>query len=212
MSRGIADIQRRLVDLGYDPGAADGLFGPRTRAAIRAFQADRGLPATGRPDGTTLQALFAAVPPATPADKRAPADDPPSLEAVPLRPVQVTPLAPLAGSDPPEGGTAGFALAIRPSETRPSSRTERGVPRSPTQAAAEPEPPGHWLEWAAGALAMLGVFLLAMAARRKAVRRDAAAGRLPAPGPPEHPAPTTTLNRGHVFGVEVPPAGDSGRG
>lgn len=41
-------VQRRLTDLGYQPGPIDGLMGPRTRGAIRRFQADAGLPTDGR--------------------------------------------------------------------------------------------------------------------------------------------------------------------
>ena len=43
----IRAVQRALARLGYDPGPADGLMGPRTRAAIRAFQAASGLAADG---------------------------------------------------------------------------------------------------------------------------------------------------------------------
>ncbi len=43
----VARIQRSLAALGYRPGPIDDIPGPRTRAAIRAFQADHGLPVTG---------------------------------------------------------------------------------------------------------------------------------------------------------------------
>lgn len=36
---GISGIQARLANLGFDPGAVDGVWGPQTAAAIRAFQA-----------------------------------------------------------------------------------------------------------------------------------------------------------------------------
>jgi len=36
-------IQSALVDRGYDPGPVDGRSGPRTRAAIAAYQRDHGL-------------------------------------------------------------------------------------------------------------------------------------------------------------------------
>jgi peptidoglycan hydrolase-like protein with peptidoglycan-binding domain len=36
---GISGIQARLANLGFDPGPVDGTGGPRTEAAIRAFQA-----------------------------------------------------------------------------------------------------------------------------------------------------------------------------
>lgn len=38
-----AAVQSRLNALGYKAGRVDGLMGPRTRAAIRAFQRDNGL-------------------------------------------------------------------------------------------------------------------------------------------------------------------------
>ena len=53
-------IQRGLQAGGFDPGGADGLFGPRTRAAIRAWQTSRGSRATGYLDGTAAQVLRAA--------------------------------------------------------------------------------------------------------------------------------------------------------
>ena len=40
-------IQRGLLAEGFDPGPADGLFGPRTRAALRAWQSALGAAATG---------------------------------------------------------------------------------------------------------------------------------------------------------------------
>ncbi len=43
----IASIQRDLASLRYRPGPADGIMGRKTRAAIRAFQAKKGLPITG---------------------------------------------------------------------------------------------------------------------------------------------------------------------
>ncbi|MFO1201560.1 MAG: peptidoglycan-binding protein [Tabrizicola sp.] len=42
-----ADLQRRLVRLGYDPARTDGTFGAGTRRAIGEWQADEGEPVTG---------------------------------------------------------------------------------------------------------------------------------------------------------------------
>ena len=39
--------QRALLQLGFDPGAADGVFGTNTRKAARGWQTSRGLPADG---------------------------------------------------------------------------------------------------------------------------------------------------------------------
>jgi lytic murein transglycosylase len=51
------EVQERLLARGYDIGAADGAIGPRTRAAISAFQASVGLPADGRAGQRVLGAL-----------------------------------------------------------------------------------------------------------------------------------------------------------
>ena len=42
------EVQNLLTQLGYSPGPVDGLYGPRTRAAIVAFQRDRGMHADGQ--------------------------------------------------------------------------------------------------------------------------------------------------------------------
>ena len=57
----IANLQRALRRLGYDPGPSDGILGDRTRAAIRAFQADAGLPITGQISEGLESAVLAAV-------------------------------------------------------------------------------------------------------------------------------------------------------
>ena len=57
----IAGAQSALNALGYGVGAADGVVGSRTRAALRAFQLEQGLPADGYPDAATLEALDVAI-------------------------------------------------------------------------------------------------------------------------------------------------------
>lgn len=53
--------QRTLGLLGYDPGAADGVYGEQTRQALQNFQRDHGLPASGKLDAATLRALDQAI-------------------------------------------------------------------------------------------------------------------------------------------------------
>ncbi len=57
----IAKAQRLLRDLGYQPGPADGLMGPRTRDAISDFQRTAGLGVTGAVDTQLLNTLEAYV-------------------------------------------------------------------------------------------------------------------------------------------------------
>ena len=53
------ELQELLGARGFDVGAPDGAIGPRTRAAIRAFQASAGLPEDGHPGMKALDALRA---------------------------------------------------------------------------------------------------------------------------------------------------------
>lgn len=53
-------IQRKLNELGYEAGIADGLMGRGTRSAIIAFQRDMGLTQDGQPDGDLLALLNSA--------------------------------------------------------------------------------------------------------------------------------------------------------
>lgn len=57
----VADIQRALLRHGFDPKGVDGLMGDKTIAAIKAFQAARGLAQTGSADHLTRVALAAPV-------------------------------------------------------------------------------------------------------------------------------------------------------
>jgi membrane-bound lytic murein transglycosylase B len=60
LSRGeIEEMQRILNSLGFDAGAVDGLPGPRTRTAIRAFQQQHSLPPDGYPEPALLQFMRA---------------------------------------------------------------------------------------------------------------------------------------------------------
>ncbi len=64
-------VQQVLNDLGYHAGPETGVFGPPTRAAIRAFQRSVGLPADGYLTEETLASLLRARPAPT-----GPAHDP----------------------------------------------------------------------------------------------------------------------------------------
>lgn len=56
----IYSFQVSLNFLGFNAGAPDGKFGPRTRQAMNALQRDKGLPVTAQPNAETLKAALDA--------------------------------------------------------------------------------------------------------------------------------------------------------
>lgn len=65
----IENAQKTLKQKGHDPGTVDGVMGPQTTAALRAYQKEQGLNVTGRLDATTLSKLGGGV--AKPGDQAA---------------------------------------------------------------------------------------------------------------------------------------------
>ena len=54
-------VQARLIELGFDPGKADGVYGPMTVATVTAFQAAKGLETDGAVGSITRAVLVSAV-------------------------------------------------------------------------------------------------------------------------------------------------------
>ena len=59
-SDAVREVQKRLKELGYYKGSADGDFGPATEKAVIAFQKDHGLTADGKVGEKTLSKLNGA--------------------------------------------------------------------------------------------------------------------------------------------------------
>lgn len=53
----VRQLQALLGVLGFDPGGVDGIYGPKTEAAVKAAQKRLGLKQTGRADGALLKTL-----------------------------------------------------------------------------------------------------------------------------------------------------------
>lgn len=56
----VSALQKRLDLMGYDVGEIDGIYGQKTEAQVKAFQAKCGLPQTGAADQQTLSTLYEA--------------------------------------------------------------------------------------------------------------------------------------------------------
>ena len=53
----VVKLQKRLLELGLNPGSADGKFGPKTETALKQFQSNQGFLADGVADSETLAAF-----------------------------------------------------------------------------------------------------------------------------------------------------------
>jgi hypothetical protein len=58
----LSRMQQALVERGHLVGGADGIFGPRTEAALRAFQQEQELEETGVADSATIVRLLVELP------------------------------------------------------------------------------------------------------------------------------------------------------
>ena len=56
-SEQVKAVQKALQDKGMDPGPIDGVMGPKTMAALKAFQKDQKLTESGRLDDQTREKL-----------------------------------------------------------------------------------------------------------------------------------------------------------
>lgn len=54
----VEEMQRRLKDLGFEPGPIDGIFGPKTRSGVKAFQKAHDLQVDGTCGPNTWRALL----------------------------------------------------------------------------------------------------------------------------------------------------------
>ena len=57
----LRNVQVALSNLGYAVGTPDGVIGPKSRAAIRAYQVDSGMPASGEPSIALHEKLQASL-------------------------------------------------------------------------------------------------------------------------------------------------------
>ena len=71
----VRNVQEALREKGMEAGPVDGIWGPRTHSALREFQQDEGLEATGQLNAQTLAALGIAEGTASAGESGAPAGE-----------------------------------------------------------------------------------------------------------------------------------------
>ena len=112
----ITELQLELQALGYYDGPIDGRYSEATIAAVRAFQADLGVPQTGLLDAATLRAIYArgqqiVLPPEPP-------PPPPPTTASPV--VTTAPPAPPPPPPPPTTAAPAPPTTEAPPPARPT--------------------------------------------------------------------------------------------
>ena len=151
-SRRVREVQRRLVRRGYRPGAVDGRFGARTRAAVLWFQTKHGLPRTGRVDARSVATLR----------QTSPARRTPASGDAPSPPSAAEESGALAGTSPPAPpgpadrtwlvllammiivGLAAIVWWLRAElRGRPARPADVAHEQHPAQLTAVPPPPAH---------------------------------------------------------------------
>ena len=110
-------IQQGLRNEGFNPGAPDGLFGPRTRGAIRRWQEAQEEPATGYLNVAQAGLLRAAGAPRQSLPE-IPTSTPPTAESATPAPTQVV-------TDVPRQPESGTAMRPAPQTSEPSTAPEQ---------------------------------------------------------------------------------------
>lgn len=163
--------QQALTDRGFDIGAIDGIWGPRSAAAMSQLQHDLGLKVTGLPDAATLDAILSAStpPPATVVEPQSSAPVEPPAPEPPLNAPAPTATAPAETQpitlSPKVAAPAATAVATpQPLETANAGRTQRGAD-SPDTAAF-----GLWVAILTAVVAT-SIFIFFTLKQRRALRR-----------------------------------------
>ncbi len=109
-SNEVLELQKRLTELGYMNDACDGQFGSKTQTAVKAFQENAGLEASGRADNETQTLMYSDKAPyapgaTTPEPTAEPTPEPQDdliqpAEAGAEAPVEAAPNADVVGVEP----------------------------------------------------------------------------------------------------------------
>jgi len=168
LSKEVLNVQRALIERGFNPGPLDGKMGTQTRNAIMAFQKSRGLKVDGIVGPLTSAALFKAAPMSSPlsTDSGLPA----VAQAVVStgRTIMDTALSVVkafAPSEKPVGMDVGQtqardAYSDVPFERVGGSKDVTYAPPLPVVTVA-PAPPPQFPTWALPAIIGLGVYAFA---------------------------------------------------
>jgi peptidoglycan hydrolase-like protein with peptidoglycan-binding domain len=136
-SRRVRHLQRRLQANGFAVGAVDGRFGPRTEAAVIAFQRDQKLSTDGIAGPQTTARLSAASS-LNQRDARQEQSAQSSTSSAVAAPTPQTP-APTAGTEPPTDRRS-TQSATNATQTQPSAPTTQPAVQAPA-ATPTPQPP-----------------------------------------------------------------------
>jgi peptidoglycan hydrolase-like protein with peptidoglycan-binding domain len=134
----VSEIQRRLHAMQIYDGAIDGLFGPRTARAIRAFEERMGLPPKGQVTVELLEAVRAA-PVILPEAEIEPLPTPDPLPEIRVPSIKASPTAETqAATEATTADATAFVPLPKPAplviEARPRAALRRQLPDNPREA------------------------------------------------------------------------------
>jgi uncharacterized tellurite resistance protein B-like protein len=157
--------QQLLIERGFDIGTVDGIWGPRSAAAMSDLQRELGLPVTGLPDAATLEAMTAPLP----SEDAVLSEQPASPEVIVAEPTTN-----FGGRVEPNEIIAEPAVESedRPETEAVATRPIQEATATPMQEVAEPADFSFFLLVAAmTAVGAAGIFIFFSVRERRAFRR-----------------------------------------
>jgi peptidoglycan hydrolase-like protein with peptidoglycan-binding domain len=119
----VESLQKALAALGVNPGKVDGVFGPKTEAAVTRFQKRAGIQADGIAGSQTMEAIEAMQKAGTNVARPKPVPEFAPKPAPGLAPKPVVNPAPKPAAKPAGPGTAGAKpIAGAPKESGAKKR------------------------------------------------------------------------------------------
>ncbi len=136
----VKKAQESLIEKGLNPGPVDGLWGPKTERALKQFQEENGISASGKLDKDTKDLLFSVK--KEELSVEATPSEPPAMDEAPEKTEIVTESQPVSPPEPIEQKAETPMKEEKAEamvESKPVAPTESIDPKAEVQSPAEPK-------------------------------------------------------------------------